>query len=285
MEPISIAVICAVAFGTVVAISAFIRQLILSRDKTLNNEAQHRALSEEAKVLEQMRTQMENEKRFDSHYKLLGSNKDAIVYLDDKIEDILQKKSRLIERYSQISLKETSDMIDNGAKDDRKDYCDRLKREIDSEIAFYDKELANLQERRSKLWDTSSQLQIHLVDQEKDRNERLDAVYKRQTSIFEKMFIRHSESHDIAVKETISAGSSAFKLMVMAPIRFLMQFFAPLPDVSKDQLAKELEHRQQVKDIEDEINQSSDESLEDIDADDLSASEDKTSKDEDLSLA
>lgn len=283
MEPISVAVICAVAFGTVAAISAFIRQLILSRDKKLNEAAQHRALTKEAKVLESMRTQMENEKRFDSHYKLLGSNKDAIIYLDDKIEDILQKKSRLIERYSQISLKESSDIIDRGVVDERKEYCDRLKREIDSEIAFYDKELANLQERRAALWDSSSQLQNHLIEQEKSRNEKLDSVYKRQTSIIEKLFIRHSESHDMVAKETISAGTSAFKMMIMAPIRFLMQFFSPLSNVSEEQLNKEIKRRREVSQAEDDINNGFDDDFdEELTDDDLSL--DEASEDEDLSM-
>lgn len=279
MEPISIALICAVAFGTVVAISAFIRQLILSRDKKLNEEAQHRALANETKALEAIRTQMENEKRFDSHYKLLGSNKDAIIYLDDKIEDILQKKSRLIERYGQISLKESSDIIDNGGSEERKEYCDRLKREIDSEISFYDKELANLQERRASLWDSSSQLQNHLIEQEKKRNEKLDTVYKRQTSILEKVFIRHSDSNDMVAKETISAGTSAFKMMVMAPIRFLMQFFSPLSNVSKDKLEEEIKRREEVSKIEDEINNTSDDEL--SNDEDLSETEES---EEDLSL-
>ena len=84
MEPVTIALICSAAFGVVVALSVFIRQLILSRDKNLNDKAQRRALTQEANELEKMREQMQSNKRFDSHYRVLGSNKDAIVYLDNK---------------------------------------------------------------------------------------------------------------------------------------------------------------------------------------------------------
>lgn len=92
MEPVSIALICAAVLGTVVVLAAFIRQILLSRDKQLNDTAQSRALSQEVKELEKMRTQMQSEKRFDSHYQVLGANKDAIKYIDTKIEEILIKK-------------------------------------------------------------------------------------------------------------------------------------------------------------------------------------------------
>lgn len=42
MEPITIAIICATVFGVVSGLAAFIRQLILSRDKKLNDKAQKR---------------------------------------------------------------------------------------------------------------------------------------------------------------------------------------------------------------------------------------------------
>ena len=48
MEPVTIAIIGAVVFGVVVAVSAFVRQLILSRDKNLNDKAQNKALELEA---------------------------------------------------------------------------------------------------------------------------------------------------------------------------------------------------------------------------------------------
>ncbi|CZR30312.1 Uncharacterised protein [Legionella pneumophila] len=65
MEPVTIALICAASFGAVVALSAFIRQLLLSRDKNLNDEAQRKAINQEAGELEKMREQMQSNKRFD----------------------------------------------------------------------------------------------------------------------------------------------------------------------------------------------------------------------------
>lgn len=116
MEPVTIALICAASFGAVVALSAFIRQLLLSRDKNLNDEAQRKAINQEAGELEKMREQMQSNKRFDSHYKVLGANKDAIIYLDNKIEDILRKKAHLVERYAQVSLKESGAIVEGGIR-------------------------------------------------------------------------------------------------------------------------------------------------------------------------
>lgn len=116
MEPVTIALICAASFGAVVALSAFIRQLLLSRDKNLNDEAQRKAINQEAGELEKMREQMQSNKRFDSHYKVLGANKDAIIYLDNKIEDVLRKKAQLVDRYAQVSLKESGAIVEGGSR-------------------------------------------------------------------------------------------------------------------------------------------------------------------------
>jgi len=125
-----------------------------------------------------MREQMLSSKRFDSHYKVLGANKDAIIYLDNKIEEILHKKTSLIERYSQLTLKESGAIVGGKISKDRKEACDRLKAEIDEEMKFYDQELVTFQQRRTSLWDTHTDLQEYLLKQEQTRNAHLDAIYK-----------------------------------------------------------------------------------------------------------
>ena len=72
MEPVIIAVICAAVFGVATVLSAFIRHLLLSRDKRLNDQAQHQALEKESIELEKIRRQMATHKRYDSHYQVLG---------------------------------------------------------------------------------------------------------------------------------------------------------------------------------------------------------------------
>ncbi|MDI1351659.1 MAG: hypothetical protein PSV35_02655 [bacterium] len=258
MEPITIALICAASFGAVVALSAFIRQLMLSRDKNLNDEAQRRAITQEAGELEKLRDQMQNNRRFDSHYKVLGANKDAILYLDTKIEEILHKKTDLIARYGQITEKASGEVISGKISLERKDAHDRLKAKIDEEIKFYDSELVGLQKRRTSLWDTHSGLQEYLLAQEKSRNQSLDALYKQHSGVLEKVFIRHTDDSELVAKESIIAGTASFKTIIMAPLQFLLQYFNISTGISIGQAAVEENARADVEQVEDDINQPAD---------------------------
>lgn len=267
MEPVTIALICAAAFGAVVALAAFVRQLLLSRDKNLNDEAQRRAISQEAGELEKMREQMQSSKRFDSHYKVIGANKDAINYLDNKIEDILQKKSKLVERYAQISVKESNSIVDGDVSAERKAACDRLKQEIDDEIKFYDSELEHLQQRRGSLWDTHTELQEYLLSQEKTRNENLDKIYTQHSGMLEKIYIRHTDDSEHIAKQSIEAGTASFKMIILAPIQFLMQYFNLSSGISLDQSKTEKESRSEVDDTQSDINSDDDVQSDDEDPD------------------
>ena len=58
MESAIIALVCVTVFGVVGILSAFIRQLLLSREKRLNDLAQQRALQQETHELEKIRQEM-----------------------------------------------------------------------------------------------------------------------------------------------------------------------------------------------------------------------------------
>jgi hypothetical protein len=259
MSPLIIALICAASFGAVVALSAFIRQLILSRDKALNDEAQRRALTHEANELEKLRNQMQNNRRFDSHYNVLGANKNAIVYLDAKINEILHAKLTLIERYGKRTIEESNSIIDGKTLLDRKSAHDKLKAKIDEEIKFYDTELEGLQQRRVSLWDAHLGLQEQLVTQEKVRNASLDALYKQHSSVLEKVFIRHTDDSEHVAKQSIDASTSTFKTIIMAPIQFLLQYFNLSSGISFTQTSIEQAARNDVEQAESDINQSGNE--------------------------
>lgn len=257
MEPGIIALICAAAFGGVVALAAFVRQIILSRDKLLNDEAQRRAITQEASELEKMREQMQSSKRFDSHYKVLGSNKDAIIYLDNKIEEILHKKISLIERYSQLTLKESVAIVDGKGSKDRKVACDRLKVEVDEEIKFCNDELLMFQQRRTSLWDTHKDLQEYLLNQEQSRNANLDAIYKQHSSLLEKIYLRHTDNAEHVATQSIQAGTTSFKSIIMAPIHFLLQYFNISSGISLSQAQVEQAARDDVDRMEKDVNEDS----------------------------
>lgn len=226
MEPMVVALICTAVFGTVMVIAAFVRQLLLSRDKKLNDEAQSRAMAQEAAELEKIRMQMQSNKRFEAHYDILGANKDAVKYLDTQIDELLHKKTDLVDRYAKLTVKESGTIISSGeVSPERKAACDKLREEIDSKLAFYDSELKLLQTRRSTLWDSHVDFERYLLAQEKARNASLDSVYKQHSALLEKVYLRHIDDTEIVAVETIKAGTISFKDMMLAPIQFLMQFF------------------------------------------------------------
>ena len=271
MEPVTIAVICTVVFGTVTALSVFILQLLLSRDKNLNDLAQQRALLQETGELEKLRVQMESNKRFDSHYQVLGANKEAIKYIDQKIQMILDKKMELIQRYAQMTVQESSAIIDSGQSPERKKLCDLLKDQIDHEIKFYEVELQKLQAQRSSIWDAHMDLQENLVAHEESRNENLDKIYSGHTGMLEKIYMRHDESTERFAEKTLHAKTRSFKETLMAPIRFLQQYFNSASNVSPEKMAEEKAAREKVSETEKDINGRSDAKNDDVSMDSLLA--------------
>ncbi len=211
-------------------------------------------MAQEAEQLTKMREQMESNKRFGAHYAVLGENEDAILYLDKKIEDNFSKKMELIARYSQVSLTESGAIIDGQISAQRKDTCDKLKLEIDKQLKLYDAELASLQERRSALLTAHTELQEYLLGQEKARNERLDSLYTNHSNLLEKLYLRHSHHTEEVAKKTLSAGTSTYKSIVLAPLQFLMQYFNLSSSISLEQAEKEAAARKNIEDLEDDIN-------------------------------
>lgn len=261
MEPMVVALICTVVFGTVMVIAAFVRQLLLSRDKKLNDEAQSRAMAQEAAELEKIRVQMQSNKRFDAHYDILGANKDAVKYLDTQIEELLHKKTELVDRYAKLTVKESGTIISSGeVSPERKAICDKLRDEIDSKLVFYDSELKLLQTRRSTLWSSHIDFERYLLAQERVRNASLDSVYKQHSALLEKVYLRHIDDSELVTIETIKAGTISFKDMLIAPIQFLMQFFGGgngVPNVAFVHTKVERGAREDVERAEQDINESS----------------------------
>lgn len=254
MEPISIAIISTVIFGAVASLSAFIRHVMLSRDQRLNEQAQQRALSQEARELETLRTQMENPKRFTTHYQMLGENKDAIHYLDTKIEEVLAKKLALVNRYAEMTIKESVATVAGGIVSERQSLYQMLKDEMDIEIKHYDTEHEQLQKRRSALWDSHFELQDLLVGQERSRNQKLDEIYETHSGILAKVYARHEEAAENIVKESINANKDAYKLSFLAPIQMMIAYFKATTGIGSSAFTEEKEKREMVRQIENELN-------------------------------
>ena len=258
MEPVSIAIIGTAIFGVTTSIAVFIRQLLLSRDQRLNEKAQERALEKETAALEKMRKKMESTSRFDAHYSVLDSNKDEIQYLDQKIENLLEKKFTLVKRYSDLTMKESAQLIKGEGQEERKQIIGRLREEIDLEIEFYDEQISTMQKRRASIWDTHLDLQTYLVEQEQSRNKSLDDLYKSHTGMLEKIYLRNIDKSEKVTIKSIDSGASAMSLII-EPFKFLLKFLQILPNVSAQKAEEEIAWRDEVGDYEDSLNQDDEE--------------------------
>lgn len=255
MEPATITVISLVIFGVASLFAAFIRQLILSRDKKLNEISQLRALHLETIELKKIRLEMANYKRLDGHYSMLGNNRETIRYIDNHINDIFNRKMILIKKYSEHALEESSALISGEKSGDKLARYNHLREEMAKQISFYDKEIEMYQARRAHLWDADEKYQKFLLEEERSRNQRLDDFYQRHANLLTKIYLRHNDNAASLTKYNLHAGTKTFKSAFMAPINFITGLFEKLPNISLEKSQKEKDSREDVSKMEDDINE------------------------------
>lgn len=259
MEPVTIAIISITVFGVLGLLTAFIRQLLVSRDKKLNDEANLRALKEETDVLDKLRQQMIATPRFSYHYQVIDHNKDALLHIEARIEDIFQKKLVLIERYSKIARDESQAMIQGKVDEGRKHDCEMLKMEIDEQLKFYENELNTMQAQRNALWGNHKDLDQHLIAQEAARNKSLDELYHRHSILLEKIYLRHNENAEEVATQGIKATTSTLHDALVGPLTSLMAYFKKSGAVvDTSQADKESEARKKVEEAKQDLDDSFD---------------------------
>ena len=258
MEAVIVALICATVYGAVVILAEFVRRLVLSRDKKLNEEALSRALTNQIGEMEKLRQQMQSQSSFEAHYHVLKENREVIQGIGLRISSLLSEKASWIQRYSQDVIKELESIRSEG-KDmgDRKLIFDQLRDKIDSLIASYDAELKNLQEERGQLWKDQTDFQKSLLTEEKSRNASMNEMFKQHAAMLEKFFITYTATVETIALKDIDAGGISFKDILMAPIQFLMQFFSgsAASNVEVDQPAAEKAARAEVNRVEELVNE------------------------------
>ncbi|WP_051555217.1 hypothetical protein [Legionella fairfieldensis] len=233
MEPVTITIICTVSFGVFLTLSAFIRQLLLSRDKRLNDKAQKKALKMELRELEKLRNEMKSKE-----------------YPYEQAEEIFRNKLALIARYDEILKKEAPAIIDEKLSTKRKELLDKLHEAINNQLNFYDNELEKLQKYHSELWKDNP----HFRTQEKESRKRLSDLCTRHTAVLEKIYIRHMDSNEALAKQTIDASNQTFKL-IMAPFEALIKYFTASKNISPTRLPEEIISRNKVRQAELKINE------------------------------
>lgn len=250
-----IAVLAAVGFGVVSIISAFIRHLLMSRDKKLNEEALKGVVNQEKQDMEEMREEMLSYKRFKNHYALLGDNKEAIHEIDTNIENLIQKKLKLIHEYSIKSIDHSNDIISREVKMSfSDDPILLLKKDVDLQIEYFDSEIKALQERRSTLWNIDHEYQNLLMKEENKRNENLDKMYDNHSKLIGKVYLKHIDYVDEYAKENVRSSTKTFLDSFLAPFRFLAAFYNGKVDHAESRSDQEQDKRGDVSDVEDDIN-------------------------------
>lgn|GEM_PF-6352540 len=232
--------LCTLSVALIGGISTFIWQLVLSRNREFNEQAQLSALSTESSVLEGLRVQLEDNKRFDAHYQVLTANKESIVYIDEKIDALLEKKSASVAKYAEQVKLLSARMINNDNNTVTSHSLMLLKQEAQSELQAFEAELQQLQTAREKLWGISSELLFELVHEETARNKRLDELYSRHTELLEKVYLGHAQSVERIHQASIEAGSKALQQSLAAPVETMSTFWQK-PTASHGQYAKHVE--------------------------------------------
>lgn len=247
MEPITIVLLTAAAITGIVALSAFIRQLFINRNQKIMEESQRRALAMEAKQLSKIRNEMREESTPNLHYQLLGENKEAIRYIDNRIDGLMQRKLDLIDKYTQtVSKKAALIQADEMTETDMKS-CQQLKSVVDDQLQAIDGQITQLREQRKQLWTDRKDLHEKVMEKEEKRQVRMNTVYKSHTSALEKLYAKHNEIRQSHTSEVLQSGNMTFKSILMAPIRFLQAVFFPSTlNIDEQQAARESEARQHV---------------------------------------
>jgi hypothetical protein len=236
MNPLIIVLICTASFGVVATIAGFVRQIILSRDKKLNDEAQTKALQQQADEFKQMREQLISNRRFPNYEKVLGANKERVLYLEQKMDDIFQKKSELLKTYNELLVSESGGVARGSIFNESNE---RIKAEIDKKIAFYDEDFKLLQQERASELKNHTTLNDYLLKNEAEVEAGMRDIWKQHASLMAKNRLRSIENTEHVAIETINAGTHSFQSMLMAPINFLIQYFSPSSGASLAQVVLE----------------------------------------------
>jgi hypothetical protein len=255
MDPYILILLCTLSISIVGSIGAFLWQLLLSRDKQLNQRAHLGALEKEASVLETLRGQQEGDTRFRAHYDALANNSKSIELINEKINEILEKKLQLIKEYAEMVKEESSSMIRNFSFFLSSTAPSILSDTYHQTLDSYEMELTALRTQRDKLWTISREFQAELLSAESNRNEKLDTLYSTHTALLGKVYLAQARNSDEIEKASINAGSTAFKYSIFYPLQLLASFFGlhKSPDILRS-TEDETKARTFVQAVENEIN-------------------------------
>lgn len=201
--------------------------------RNFHKTSQHKALKNEINCLHKMLKQISKE-RFDLYEKSDIYDLESICYLNSRIQNIFFKKIKLIKNYAAISEQEIH-ALENDALNHKKIAINHeLNMENDKIIASLDRDIIQLQARRTLQWNSSEESRNYLVEQELLRNNYINSMYKRYRVLLEKIYVNFEK--DITIS------------------RLSVDLFKPSAHVDLKQTGIEKNHRITVKNFEKIIN-------------------------------
>ncbi|MBN9230056.1 MAG: hypothetical protein BGO90_13500 [Legionella sp. 40-6] len=231
MAPLTLALLCTAALGVLLIIAAFIRQMILNREKKKNDEAQIKSLEFEIGRLDELRKEMKQNPR-DAYQTIHETNNKEIKELDEEIRQIYLKKEKLLEEDVKSIELEANILTDGENTVERKERF-KLKREVSKEkLASYDEEIKLLKERREKLLSANIEHERELLKQEDTHMQKLDDLYHQHSDVYKEVYLRHIGNSENIALETLKAGTSTFFDALKTPLQMLVQLFTGVPVTS-----------------------------------------------------
>lgn len=244
MEPVTLVIICAVSFGGLASIVSIIHQYLLTRNQRLNQLAQERVIEQYNQSLRDIRAEMAQNSQKYIYHELIDDNKEAIVQIDEQIQEIMQAKLALVERYSETIGREAKKLREGDYEEERFELNAQLKENLEKALSEFDEQIVTLQGKRQQLLSDKKTLVETLISQEQKQNEALNAMYKQHGQYLDKMYLTHAENQQKLSQSFIESSKSFFKAFIRAPIDFIASFFSKGSNIDSNQAQTEAQERE-----------------------------------------
>lgn len=202
--------------------------------KDIYNKSKKKALKNELNCLHKMLKQI-TEDKFILHERFDIPHVESISYLNTRIYNIFIKKMKIIEHYATISNQEIQTLTQDSLSHKKIAIHRELNIENDKIIASLDKDILQLQARRTLQWNSDKESINYLIEQEIFRNNYINSMYKRYRALLEKVYA-HIETHP-----------ADFDMLSI-------DFFKPSASIDFKHISMEKNHRLMVRNFENIIN-------------------------------
>lgn len=253
MEPVSIVVICAASFGGLMTLASVIHQYFLSRNQRLHQLAEERAVRYQQKALERLRNEI-RQNQFKQEYHLLDENKEAITHLDEEIHKLMTQKITIIQRFSKLMDKEVKRKRERFFSSHHQKKINTLKEEMSLSLSLSDQRIKTLQDNRGDLLQYKKHIEKDIRQKEIEQNKALNTLYEQHGAFLEKIQLKQAEYRFSLANSIVSATTSLFDKLIMAPAKFIAAYFSPSSNINSKKPSQEVRLRANMLALENRLN-------------------------------